>query len=356
MICSEPHKRGFIMRTVLLAVLVTSLLISSSGAVEVSDVTIYGKVIMSVDYADNGKDGYAGITSSNSRLGFRGHFILDEKLKAIWQIESKVNFDISGSDFATRNSFVGFTGNFGTLKLGRHDTPYKLTNSRTDAFHNRYGDSRNIIGVYAGDFDRRASRMVMYESPSIYKTGFKLLYKTESGRDGTSLISSSVEYETGGLHLWAAGEIHGKMMTAVNDSTPSEKSEYGLRCSAAWSIDKYSFFGLLESIGDLNGIDGVRKNSWVIGLRYYINEHWNVRTKYVGTGGRSDIEDTAGNMFAADLDWSFSESALFFVAGAITLNDTNAAYNMVNSGLFWTFLPVIGENPWGFSVGTILAF
>ena len=344
------------MRSLLLAVLFSSLLISSSKAVEISDVTIYGKIIMSTDYADNGEDGYLGITSSNSRLGFSGHFILSEELKAIWQIESGVRFDISGDDFASRNSFVGFTSRFGTLKFGRHDTPYKLTNNKTDAFLNRYGDSRNIIGVYAGDFDLRADRMVMYESPSAYKAEYKILYKTESGQEGTDLLSGSIGYQTSGLHLWAAGEIHGKMMTAVNDSTPSDKAEYGLRLAGAWSFDTFSLFGLLESIQDLDGIGGVRKNSWVLGLRYYISENWNIRTKYAGTGGRSDIEDVAGNMLAADLDWSYSESALFFIAGAITFNGTNAAYNMVNTGLFWTFLPIQGEDPWGFSMGTILAF
>lgn len=139
-------------RTLILAILVSALLISSSEAVEISDVTIYGKIIMSADYANNGDDGYLGITSSNSRLGFRGDFTLNEDYKAIWQIESRVNFDISGSNFASRNSFIGFSNpKYGTLKFGRHDTPYKTTNNRTDAFLNRFGDSRNLIGSFGAD-------------------------------------------------------------------------------------------------------------------------------------------------------------------------------------------------------------
>ena len=247
-------------RTLILAILVSALLISSSEAVEISDVTIYGKIIMSADYANNGDDGYLGITSSNSRLGFRGDFTLNEDYKAIWQIESRVNFDISGSNFASRNSFIGFSNpKYGTLKFGRHDTPYKTTNNRTDAFLNRFGDSRNLIGSFGGGFDIRANRMVMYESPSIYKAGYKILYKTESGQEGTDLLSGSVEYETSrGLQLWAAGEIHGKMITAVNDSTPSEDNEYGLRVAAAKRIESFSFFSLLERIGNFDGMGGVR--------------------------------------------------------------------------------------------------
>ncbi len=344
------------MRALILAVLVSSLLVSSSEAVEISPVTIYGKIIMSTDYANNGDDGYLGITSSNSRLGFRGHFILTEDYKAIWQIESRVRFDLSGDDFATRNTFVGFTGQYGTIKFGRHDSPYKMTNNKTDAFLNRFGDSRNLIGSFGGGFDLRTNRMVMYESPPEYKAGYKILYKTESGQEGTDLLSASAEYEVGGLYMWAAGEIHGKMMTAVNDSTPSEANEYGLRAAAAWRIESWSFFGLLEGIGNFLGYSDVQKYSWVLGSRYYLREKWNLRTKYVGTAGRSDIDHSGGNMFAGSIDYVLSESALFFLAGAFTLNQENARYNAVNSGLFWTFLPVEGQNAWGFSLGTILAF
>lgn len=71
------------MRFLMLTVMLTALLAASSEAVEISPVTIYGKIIMSADYANNGNDGYVGITSSNSRLGFKGHFILNEDYKAI---------------------------------------------------------------------------------------------------------------------------------------------------------------------------------------------------------------------------------------------------------------------------------
>jgi hypothetical protein len=61
-------------------------------------------------------------------------------------------------------------------------------------------------------------------------------------------------------------------------------------------------------------------------------------------------------MLAASIDLALSESALFFFGGAVTINQDNAQYNMVNSGLFSTFLPVTGKDPWGFTLGTILAF
>ena len=344
------------MRALILTLMVSTLLVSSSQAVEISPVTIYGKITMSADYTDNGDNGYLGITSSNSRLGFKGQFTLSEDYKAIWQIESKVNFDISGSDFASRNSYVGFISKYGSVKFGRHDTPYKMVNSRTDAFLDRFGDSRNLIGTYGAGFDIRADRMVMYESPSENKAGYKILYKTESGQEGTDLLSAGAEYEDGGVHVWAAGEIHGKMITAVDDSIPSEDSEYGLRVAATWRIESWSLFSLLEGIGNFEGLGGVDKYSWVFGCRYYLDERWNLRGKYAGTTGRSDIDDSGGNMFAGSIDYVLSESALFFLAGSLILNQENARYTAVNSGIFRTFMPVEGKDGWGLSLGTILAF
>jgi hypothetical protein len=75
-----------------------------------------------------------------------------------------------------------------------------------------------------------------------------------------------------------------------------------------------------------------------------------------GSTGPSDAEDSGGTMLAASLDLALSESAIFFFTGAVTFNENNSSYNMVNSGLFLTFLPVTGQDPWGFSLGTILAF
>lgn len=344
------------MRPVLPAIIAVFLIFSSAAAKEKTDITIYGKAILSADYYDNGDYGSLGITSSNSRLGFKGYFVLRENLRAIWQIESRVDLDISGSVFASRNSFFGFTGNFGSLKLGRHDTPFKMANQKIDAFLNRIGDSRNIVGTYAEGFDLRANSMALYESPDIYNIETKILYKTESGYEGTDLISGSVSYEGHGLNLWAAGEAHGRMITAVNDTTPSDKSEYGLRFSGAWSRNVYTFFGMIEGIRNFNGIGGVSKNSLTLGVRWYINESWNLRTKYVGTGGRSDVEQSAGNMFAASIDRNFTESAIFFLAVAVTFNEENAEYAMISPGLFMEFVPLPGKDPWGISLGTLLAF
>jgi hypothetical protein len=198
--------------------------------------------------------------------------------------------------------------------------------------------------------------MILYESPSDYKAEYKFLYKTEAGQEGTDLLSASAEYEMAAFKIWVAGELRGKMASSSVDSIETEDNAYGVRLAGTYRTANYSYFVLLEVIGNVQGLGGVTRYSWSGGIRYFYRETWNLRGKYTGTTGRSDIEDNAGHMFSASLDLVLSESALFFFAGSVTMNRDNAAYNTVNSGLFRTFMPVQGQTVWGLSAGTILAF
>ena len=64
------------------------------------------------------------MSSNSSRFGVRGTESLGGGLNAIFQIESNVSADSSGGQFATRETFAGLQGGWGTLKLGYFLTPY----------------------------------------------------------------------------------------------------------------------------------------------------------------------------------------------------------------------------------------
>src|SRR5512140_2847862 len=114
------------------------------------------------------------VEGGNTRLGVRGHEKLGHDLKAIFQLETEWRPDEHGTPFAARDSFVGLDSDrWGTIKLGRMDTPFKT-----------YGDDISFLGVSSGNF--------VSSSNVLRKTGF-----------GTSSASSfhlrrvnAVQYET----------------------------------------------------------------------------------------------------------------------------------------------------------------
>ena len=188
-----------------------------------------------------------GVQTSNSRLGFRGERRVVGGMKAIWQIEQTVNFEdpanvadntgdptnpafngtggVSSTDvtFATRNSFVGLTGGFGTIKLGNMDTVYK-----------EYGDTLNMFGVKSGNFTsasnmlshigigtngtarfhERAPNSIMYETPTLAGVTVGAMYMPDE-RHGDPAVtrnkrlwSFGVKYDVERFYLSLAHEIH----------------------------------------------------------------------------------------------------------------------------------------------------
>src|SRR5512139_3608005 len=90
------------------------------------NVDVYGKLHMSVSVFQDQQEDVAGtaknegvsdlqISSNASRIGFKGAEDLGGGLSAIWQVESGVNLDEQTGNWASRNSFVGLKGGFGTV-------------------------------------------------------------------------------------------------------------------------------------------------------------------------------------------------------------------------------------------------
>src|SRR5437879_266653 len=79
----------------------------------------------------------------------------------------------------SRNSFLGIAGNYGAVKIGKTDAPYKLSTARMDPFANTVGDYNSIMGNTGGDnraeFDWRMPHAIWYESPIVMGFQFSAL-------------------------------------------------------------------------------------------------------------------------------------------------------------------------------------
>jgi len=111
------------------------------------------------------------VMSNNSRVGIRGSEDLDGGLMAIYQVEVGVNLDAQSTatdDAITlRNSFIGLSGGWGRIKLGHHDSPYKLLATKIDPFSDTLGDANAILGREgnASYFNSRFNNSITYKSP-----------------------------------------------------------------------------------------------------------------------------------------------------------------------------------------------
>jgi predicted porin len=205
------------------------------------DVTFYGNLDVSFDYAtkglqsdygDNGgmpvgQMGWEPAISTNlSYVGVRGRHPLQEKLDFVWQLEAGIeisatpgtknttsnNSDAVNGAIFSRNSFIGFASkDWGAIKIGKSETPYKTSTDPLNPFSGMLGDYRVIMGNTGGDnrveFGYRAPHAIWYESPSWSGVSFNAMYAPGQNRDNTSSIVPSGEPDCSGGNIPGSGAL-----------------------------------------------------------------------------------------------------------------------------------------------------
>ena len=149
----------------LLAAAVLSAL--TGAAFAQTNVTIYGVVDAGISYENNG--GPAGSVTrmdsgilNGSRLGFKGSEDLGGGLSAIFTLENGFSTDTGnmgqGALFG-RQAWVGLSGGFGTVKLGRQSTVIYSNSGTFDPFGDTLaGDSARMFNYYGS----RSNNTVSY--------------------------------------------------------------------------------------------------------------------------------------------------------------------------------------------------
>jgi len=170
------------------------LLASTGGAWADTDLRVYGYADVSIEEVDNGLKTQTLISSNLSYLGFAAQHDIYTDTKVVAQIEAEAAITSTPSlknALGFRNSFLGIANKeWGTLKLGKNDTPYKSATASFDPFANTIADYNSIMGNTGGDgrteFDVRAQHAIWYESPSFGGLTFNFLWSPGQNAAGDS--------------------------------------------------------------------------------------------------------------------------------------------------------------------------
>jgi predicted porin len=198
----------------------------------------------------------------SNRVGVKGSEDLGNGLKAIYQLELGVNFgdnNIPGGangGISIRNSFVGLAGGFGTVLLGRHDTPLKISTGKLDLFSDTMADYNGTVGFE----DLRTDNTVAYISPSF--SGFSFMGAVVSSGGGTAGYGNNINsdqiagayslaaiYNNGPFYASAAYEsLNKEMFMNTEVSNAGQCDPLLLECSfVSDDYNKWRFgLGLLD--------------------------------------------------------------------------------------------------------------
>jgi predicted porin len=293
------------------------------------------------------------IDAYNTRVGFRGREMLGGGLSAIWQIEQRVQIDTGGSGFwASRNSFVGLRGGFGTVRLGQFDTVYKEYGAVVSTFGISSGHFLSTSSVLSSSgvgfedaafgpdagFHIRADNSIQYETPEIGGFQAAIHYspdeaKGNPGRDqDANLWSFGVKYEAGPLYLSLQHERHNDWVE-ISPNTPlaglmTESSDKATRLSAGYRMGIHRFtFDIAQMEWDESG-PGVGLNydkvTWDIAWEARWGGPWRTQIGYAkaneGDCTATGIVCTTDGLDASQLNLAvaYNLSKRTFIYGAFT--------------------------------------
>ncbi|MFZ3041094.1 MAG: porin [Thiobacillus sp.] len=368
------------MKKILAAAIVSAFAAPAFAAT--SNVDVYGKLHMSVSLFDESIDGYTDpltgntfrgtsdlqFSSNASRIGFKGAEDLGGGLKAIWQIESAVNLDEGGNDFAGRNSFIGLSGSFGTALIGTHDTPLKLVGRQVDLFGDTMADSRNVLG---GGSDTRAKNVVAYMTPNMSGFAIAAAYSTDLKNEGTQINEDGVaivdsinkkkldsgDQSDNGAYNLNATYANGPLFLGLGygDGDFHENNQLGahIRGAAGYTFGNFKVVGQYDRLEDDTPADaGVGDyDAWMVGGAYTMGA---IVLKANYMEGEYDNDDTIEpNQWTIGVDYNLSKRssvyALYAKSEDVVLGSGAGATDQIVSG------DTSGDNS-VFSIGMIHSF
>ncbi|MBB5018437.1 putative porin [Chitinivorax tropicus] len=349
-----------------------------------NSVTLYGQARVGLEQIKaNSTDTAASISKTRvadwtSRLGFKGQEELGGGMKAVWQVEQAVKLDDGTSGtFASRNSFIGLAGGFGAVKLGRHDTPYKLTGDLTSGMVGS-ADINGAKGLMHRA-DRRADNAVWYESPSMGGFTASVMYATAENKEpanatdkaiDTSLWSANAVFK-GNMFEGGIGYVHhedagldfvGIKESTVNGTTVKQRVGADVKADAFIGFAAVKFgpakiTTALEHTEEKRPAAGAnssfkrKRDSWMLGATYDIGAV-QLRAAYVEarklkSASFETTDDTGAKQFMIGAGYAFSkrtEAMAFFTK---IDNQKNAAFDFDTNSLGVK----AGQDPQAFGVG-----
>lgn len=194
----------------------------SSTAFAQSNVVIYGVADLGVESASISNQAAnmgnkTRVVSNSSHIGFKGEEDLGNGLKAIFQLETALSYgnnaDTNGgtngnaaaANFgASRDSYLGLSGAFGTVKAGTLTGPYRAQGTALSFAPGASGVGYTgaiygtINGIKTGT-DDRSSNAIAYVSPTVNGFNATLMYAAAGNRntDGAATSVNGKEWQLG---------------------------------------------------------------------------------------------------------------------------------------------------------------
>lgn len=326
-----------------------------------TSVTIYGIVDAGINF-DNGSAAGGRLwrlqsgQQSGSRLGFKGTEVLGGGLSGIFTLENGFNTDTGGAAqggrLFGRQAWVGLTSNsFGTLKLGRQQTPLYYAADIIDPFRiNQAGNLQAAFGygLYLLDPLSRSDNAITYTTPNFNGFTGTLLYafgEVAGNFSANRNWSAAASYVNGPINVQVVYDKLGAPALTLNTNQTADFARlFGVAATPSPALDvRTSFvggtydFGMAKAhlaYGDTRselGAAKVKDRNYLVGVSAPVGGAGTVLASWIRNDFR-DFGDATSDQYAIGYTHALSKRTNLYTSAGYTKNDGNVRLNAATLG------------------------
>jgi predicted porin len=297
-----------------------AVLAASGASFAQSNVTLYGLIDASLAHVTTtGKEAQNLMLSSavgTNVWGLKGSEDLGGGLKANFKLEQQFAGDTgaaaAGSAFS-REAWVGLSGGFGEVKLGKVSSAYNDSEGAAGAIF-ASGAVGPIGLVFESDIQEnsRPVNTIYYATPTFSGFNASVSYSLdEKAVTGTEVKSFGAAYAGGPLFA----SLGYQTQKAYGATTEVQLTQ----ANVTYDLGVAKLLGALGHVGNSNGVSGDKANEWQIGVDVPLSTAVTLSTGYASStttfaSGAADAKHTA-----------------FSVGGAYALSKRTTAYAAIST-------------------------
>ncbi|MDI1246466.1 MAG: porin [Rhodoferax sp.] len=311
--------------------LIALAVLAASGASFAQSVTLYG--LADIWFGSvKATDGVTGTSLSQTKLdsggvngsrwGVKGSEDLGGGLKANFKFEQGFKLDdgsaAAGQAFS-REAYVGFSGGFGEVKLGKVWTAYDDVSGASNAvFDSALAPMNNVFAStgYAGN----PGNTIYYATPSF--SGFSGAVSYSLGENKTAVTSASSV--TSVSLSYGAGPLAAQFGYQVEDTAVANDTKF-TRLGGSYDFGvatAKATYGKVTNVGNVSGAD---TTEYQIGVDFPVSAALTVSASYAKSDDNAKAGDQSRTGYGVAVSYTLSKRT--FVYGGYTANKgTNAGF------------------------------
>src|SRR5690554_6151008 len=244
----------------------------------------YGMLYVSLDLqksentidATNDEPSHWALNSRNSRIGVKQDIALNDKLTAVYKIETGVEIDDGdrgGKSFYQRDIYLGVKGDYGQIIGGRFNTPMRMAEGQIDPFNHLDGDITAVLGGHV-----RVNNIVQYSSPKFANTVINVAFMPGEledldgdGADDNRIanaFSASAVYNEGNLYAAFALDKNMPAQVTTDDLNRSDR----VQLAAKYQMGAAAFGTIIQHAVDSDD-SKLKENAFIVNGTYRINDY-----------------------------------------------------------------------------------